>query len=231
MGYQRGERGRFASLVTVIVLGAGVLSIDHITGRSVRPPARTEPANQVISMDVAAASQSDAPDLIGCDGTLPRFIPDQQSGHAKRPASRSSSKTPAPVTNAIKLKVQEALESNALLQSRMVYVRNNEVNKIAQIGTRISEMSKRACFLELQLDSIPPLEKRLIAAASQMPAVRSVSICIDGEVRISKARPTAPAQLYLIRATSELKTKARERQVRLAIPAPPTDWKCGKSTS
>ena len=211
MGYQRGERGRLASLITVIVLGTAVLGIDHISGRAVRPPARTEPANQVISMDITGASQAETPGCIQSAVTQEYLNRCQQSTRPRRSTTKVAGQEVAPATNAIKLKAQEA-HNDLLVLSRM-----------PEISSIINGLSKKPCFLELQLDSIPPLEKRLIAAASQMTSIKSVSICIDGEVRINKGRSPA-AQMYLIRANTAQPGKTRERQLKPAIPVYRPDW-------
>lgn len=216
MGYQRGERGRLASLVTVVILGAAVVGIDHISGRSIRPLARTEPANQVISMDLAGASQADTATAIRSELT-PEPNRCQRRSRPRSLATRAGCGEMAPITNAIKLKVQEAQDNN---------------KPVLALITGINQQRR---FLELQLDLIPPLEKRLIAAATQVALVKSVSIRIDGEVRINKGPAPAPAPVYLIRASAERAGKVRERPFRseptLAIPASPPNWKCAKATS
>jgi hypothetical protein len=220
MGYQRGERGRLASLITVIILGSAVVGIDHISGRSVRPLARTEPANQVISMDLSGGSQVDSADTAAsnrCDETPDALSRCQRRSRPRGLATRTGCRETTPITNAIELKVREARVNNS------------------PVLARLSEMNKQACFLELQLDSIPPLEKRLIALASHMASVRSVSIRMDGEVRINKGPAPAPAPVYLIRVNSERAAKIRERSLcsepTLAIPAPTPSWKRAKATS
>jgi hypothetical protein len=220
MGYQRGERGRLASLITVIILGTAVVSIDHISGRTVGPPARSEAANQVISMELAAASP-------GCNSSTENQtvqpsaeITEQQNCRRQSRAGAASQKTACrePIVNSIKLKARELQDTDW------------------PILARLSGITKRPCFLEVQTASIPPLENRLMAVASQVSLIRNVSIKIDGEVRISKApAPAAPTQMYFTRVVTQRDTRTFEHSYRsqpgiVLAPVPPA-WKSLKRTS
>jgi len=220
MGYQRGERGRLASLITVIILGVAVVSIDHISGRSVRPSPRSEAANQVISMDVAGSSEqlfaTSQPESPEC--TLSRC---QRPSQVKGAAPRTTVRDSAAVTNSLKLKARELQDTDWPVLARLSGV------------TVLSQLTKKPRFLELQTDSIPPLQKRLIAA-SQVTSVKSVSIRLEGEVRISKLpAPASASLLYLIGATSERPARKPDGKSRpvLALPQPQPGWKCSKATS
>src|SRR5262249_22938240 len=209
MGYQRGERGRLASLIKVVILGTAVVSIDHISGRSVRPSARSEAANQVISMNLATDTQADLVTPIKSSiqtGTL-----NQCRRHHARVTAENSCPESAPVTNSIKLKARELQDTDW------------------PVLARLARVTRPPCLLELQVAAIPPLQKRLVAAASQVSSIRSVSIRIDGEIKINKAPVTAPPRFYLIRATSERDARIRERAASraepvLALPPQPA-WK------
>jgi len=218
MGYQRGERGRLASLITVVILGTAVVSIDHISGRSIRPPARTEAANQVISMDLGTAGPAELVTEAQSDHEQCTSTSLRRQVQPKASAMRAACRETAPGTNSLKLKTRELQDTDW------------------PVLARLSGITKKPLFLELQIASIPPLEKRTLAAASHVTAVKSVSIRMDGEVRISKIPDTAPASLYLIRAsTAKRERNARERVFRseriLALPQTPPGWKCGKATS
>ena len=199
MGYQRGERGRLASLITVIILGTAVVSIDHISGRSVGPPARSEAANQVISMELAAASpdqktcaESDADRSNACAPSQPA----NRRQHGTAPASARTA-CREPIINSIKLKARELQDTDW------------------PILARLSGITKKTSFLELQTASIPPLETRLVAAATQLSLIKNVSIRIDGEVKISKiAAPSAPSRMYFTRVVSPRETNTSERSLR-----------------
>src|SRR5262249_27624255 len=218
MGYQRGERGRLASLITVVIMGAAVVSIDHISGRSIRPPARTEAANQVISMDLGTAGPAEL--VTAAQSDTKQCAPTacgRQVNH-KAPATGASNREIALGSNSLKLKTRELQDTDW------------------PVLARLSGITKKPLFLELQIASIPPLEKRTIAAASHLTAVKSVSIRMDGEVRINKVPDSAPASLYLIRASiGKRQASTRERVFRsqpvLALPPAPPGWKCGKPTS
>jgi len=200
MGYQRGERGRLASLITVIILGTAVVSIDHISGRSVGPPARSEAANQVISMELAAAS----PDQKGCaendiDLSNSGLPPRAAAGRRQYQTAAASPRTACrePIVNSIKLKARELQDTDW------------------PILARLSGITKKTSFLELQTASIPPLETRLVAAATQLSLIKNVSIRIDGEVRISKIpAPSAPSRMYFTRLVSRRETNTSERSLR-----------------
>lgn len=217
MGYQRGERGRLASLITVVVLGTAVVSIDHISGRSIRLPARSEAANQVISMDLATGGPSEPVTGFQSDAGQCTTSPYQRAVHVKAPVARTACRDAGPATNSLKLKTRELQDTDW------------------PVLARLSGITKKPLFLELQMASIPPLEKRMIAAASHVAAVKSVSIRMDGEVRISKVPDPAPASVYLIRANSGREFKSRERALRsepvLVLPPAQPAWKCGKATS
>ena len=161
MGYQRGERGRFASLITVIILGTAVVSIDHISGRSVGPPARSEAANQVISMELATASPAQNA-CVETDPVLCNARP--ESRHASRQsrvtAAAAGTACLEPIINSIKLKARELQDTDW------------------PILARLSGITKKPSFLELQTASIPPLQNRLIAASARSacrePVVKSI---------------------------------------------------------
>jgi len=215
MGYQRGERGRLASLITVVLMGAGVVAVDHIGGRSTRPPSRTEASNQVISMDLAVPGEVDSAAAVGADDGQCRSESSQCRSHlgsGSMGASSRPQRTADAGTCAIKLKALEAKAAD----SSLVF--------------KISELNRKQCFLELQVDSIPPLEKRFIAAASQMATIRSVSIRIDGEVRISKLAVPTAAPLYLVRATSERVSRNRA-SVPVTPVAVPASTNCRKTNT
>jgi len=218
MGYQRGERGRLGSLITVVILGAAVVSIDHISGRSIRPPARSEAANQVISMDLGTTANPELAAVVQPDGQQCASTGCRRQVSAKLPATKTACREIAPGTNSLKLKTRELQDTDWPMLARL------------------SGITKKPLFLELQIASIPPLEKRTIAAASHLTAVKSVSIRMDGEVRINKVPDPAPASLYLIRASiGKREADRRERVFRsqpaLALPPIPLGWKCGKPTS
>jgi len=215
MGYQRGERGRLASLVTVVILGTAVLSIDHISGRSIRPPARSEAANQVVSMNLAPGSLSDLSASVRSDLAADTSKRCQHGSRLKTASTRDRCPDISPATNAIMLKARAAKDIEL------------------PVFARITEATKKPCFLELKVDSIPPLEKRLIASASQMSSIKSVSIRIDGEVRINKTPIPVPASVYLIRASAERINKARDRSFKSEVVAPASvpGWKCPRPTS
>jgi hypothetical protein len=161
MGYQRGERGRLASLITVIILGTAVVSIDHISGRSVGPPARSEAANQVISMELATASpalnagETDPARSNGCPESTPASR--RQRGLA---AAAAGTACQEPIINSIKLKARELQDTDW------------------PILARLSGITKKPSFLELQTASIPPLRNRLIAASARTscsdPPIQSI---------------------------------------------------------
>jgi hypothetical protein len=123
-----------------------------------------------------------------------------------------------PVVNSIKLKARELQDTDW------------------PILARLSGITKRPCFLEVQAASIPPLESRLIAAASQVSSIRNVSIKIDGEVKISKVpAPGGPAQIYFTRVVTQRDARTTERSFRSGpgvVFAPmPQGWKSMKRTS
>src|SRR5262249_9744211 len=189
----------------------------------IRPPARSEAANQVISMDLGMDSASELVTTAHADSERCSPTGYQAQVRPKAPATRTACREITPGTNSLKLKTRELQDTDW------------------PVLARLSGITKKPLFLELQIASIPPLEKRTIAAASHMTAVKSVSIRMDGEVRISKAPDPAPAALYLIRTgeirASEGKREARtrERMLRsepvLVLPPAPPGWKCGKPTS
>src|SRR5215469_8767571 len=167
MGYQRGERGRLASLITVIILGTAVVSIDHISGRSVGPPARSEAANQVISMELAAASpdqktcaESDADRSNACAPSQPA----NRRQHGTAPASARTA-CREPIINSIKLKARELQDTDW------------------PILARLSGITKKPPFLELQTASIPPLRNRLIAASARTSRSDSLIQSINPKAR------------------------------------------------
>jgi hypothetical protein len=220
MGYQRGERGRLASLITVIILGTAVVSIDHISGRSVGTPVRSEAANQVISMELATASpashscaESEAAQPHTCAvDRAPTRRQSRDSAASSRTAGRE------PIINSIKLKARELQDTDW------------------PILARLSGITKKPSFLELQTASIPPLQNRLVAAASQVSLIKNVSIRMDGEIRISKApAPPAAHQIYFLRVVSQREAKAVQRscgsQPSFILAPVPQAWKSLRRTS
>jgi len=166
MGYQRGERGRLASLITVIILGTAVVAIDHISGRSVGPPARSEAANQVISMELATAS----PALNACEADPARCNAAPEStpaGHRQRGLTAAAAGTACrePIVNSIKLKARELQDTDW------------------PILARLSGITKKPSFLELQTASIPPLRNRLIAASARTSRSDSLIQSINPKAR------------------------------------------------
>jgi hypothetical protein len=220
MGYQRGERGRLASLITVIILGTAVVSIDHISGRSVGPPARSEAANQVISMELATASPARVSSAESQTAQRNVQVTEQNNCGRRFRVTTASQRAACrePIINSIKLKARELQDTDW------------------PILARLSGITKPRCFLEVEAASIPPLENRLMAVASQVSSIRNVSIRIDGEVRISKApAPGAPARLYLTRAVTQRDTRTFERSLKslpgvVVLPMPQA-WKSWKRTS
>jgi hypothetical protein len=216
MGYQRGERGRLASLITVVILGTAVVSIDHISGRSIQPPARSEAANQVISMDLAGSNPAEVATMVRSDEPQCSVTRCNRQSRPKRSGAAIACREATAVTNSLKLKARELQDTDW------------------PVLARLSGITKKASFLELEKTSIPPLERRLIMA-SQVTSVKSVSIRLEGEVKISKGPAPAPTLLYMIRATGDRVAHIRERSFRsepvLVLPTPTSAWKCSKSTS
>src|SRR5215471_16237677 len=219
MGYQRGERGRLASLITVIILGTAVVAIDHISGRSVGPPARSEAANQVISMELATAS----PALNACEADPARCNAAPEStpaGHRQRGLTAAAAGTACrePIVNSIKLKARELQDTDW------------------PILARLRGITKKASALEFQVASTTPTEKVRVATATQISVIKNVSIRIDGEVRISKIpAPSAHSRISFTRVVCQSDANTSERSVRsvpCSVPAPaPPAWKSSRRTS
>jgi len=198
MGYQRGERGRLASLITVIILGTAVVSIDHISGRSVGPPARSEAANQVISMEVATAS----PALNACEADPARCnaaLESTPAGHRQRglTAAAAGIACREPIVNSIKLKARELQDTDW------------------PILARLSGITKKPSFLELQTASIPPLRNRLIAASARTSRSDSLIQSIN-----PKARELQDADCPILARVSGITKKASSPEFQVASTTP-----------